>query len=267
MDERLETNRTNWNERTPVHAASTFYDVEGFKAGRMTLNEIVRREVGEVPGKTLLHLQCHFGMDTMSWARLGAKATGVDFSDTAIDLARSLNDELGLDTRFICSNVYDLPEALDEQFDIVFTSEGVLCWLPDLDKWAEVVCRFLRPGGVFYILDGHPFMTVLEESEAGDMSPTYTYFHNQFFSEGNEPSYTGPELIGSPNYEWHHSLGEIVTSLVRAGLSIEYLHEFSVSVYHAYPSMTKHDDGWWRFDKRNDSIPQMFSIRATKDAP
>ena len=267
MDERLEINRTNWNERTPVHAASGFYDVEGFKAGRMTLNEIVRREVGDVPGKTLLHLQCHFGMDTMSWARLGAKATGVDFSDTAIDLARSLNDELGLDTRFICSNIYDLPEALDEQFDIVFTSEGVLCWLPDLDKWASVVCRFLRPGGFFYILDGHPTMTVFEESEAGDMHPTYSYFHNQFFSEGNEPSYTGPEIVESPNYEWHHSLGAIVTALVRSGLTIEYLHEFSVSSYHAYPSMTQHADGWWRFDKRNDSIPQMFSIRATKDAP
>ena len=263
MDERLETNRANWNERTPVHAASAFYDVAGFKAGRMTLNEIVRREVGDVPGKTLLHLQCHFGLDTMSWARLGANATGVDFSDTAIDLARSLNDDLGLDTRFICSNVYDLPEVLDEQFDIVFTSEGVLCWLPDLDKWAEVVCRFLRPGGVFYILDGHPFMTVFEESEAGEMNPTYTYLHNQFF-EGGGPSYTGPELIESPVYEWHHSLGAIVTALVRSGLAIEFLHEFSVSGYHAYPSMTKHDDGWWRFDKHNDSIPQMFSIRATK---
>ena len=232
----------------------------------MSLNEIVRREVGEVPGKRLLHLQCHFGMDTMSWARLGAKATGIDFSDAAIDLARSLNDELGLTARFLCSSVYDLPEALDEQFDIVFTSEGVLCWLPDLDRWAEVVCRFLRPGGVFYIFDGHPVRVVFEESEAGDMCPTHSYFHEQFFSEGNQPTYTGPELIGSPVYEWHHSLGEIVTALVGSGLTIEFLHEFAVSSYRAYPGMTKHDDGWWRFDKNNDSIPQMFSIRAARDS-
>ena len=125
MDKRLLINRSNWNERTAVHAASAFYDGEGFRKGRITLNDIDRREVSEVSGKTLLHLQCHFGMDTMSWARLGAKATGVDFSDAAIDLARSLNDEVGANTRFILSDVYDLPDALDEEFDIVFTSQGV----------------------------------------------------------------------------------------------------------------------------------------------
>ena len=132
--------------------------MDGFKAGRITLNDVEREEVGPVSGKSLLHLQCHFGMDTMSWARLGAEATGVDFSDAAIDLARSLNDELGLSARFLCSNVYDLPGALDEQFDIVFTSHGVLCWLPDLDGWAGVIDNHLKPGGLFYIIDGHPFM-------------------------------------------------------------------------------------------------------------
>ena len=157
MDERLEINRANWNERTPVHAASAFYDVEGFRAGQATLREIELREVGAVSGRSLLHLQCHFGLDTMSWARQGAKATGIDFSDAAIDLARSLNGELGLETRFICSNVYDLPKVLDEQFDIVFTSYGVLTWLPDLDGWAEVIDNHLKPGGVFYIVEHHPF--------------------------------------------------------------------------------------------------------------
>ena len=145
-DERLLVNRQNWNERTPVHAATEFYDVEGFKSGRITLTDVERREVGDVDGKTLLHLQCHFGLDTMSWARLGAKATGVDFSDAAIDLARSLNDEMKLDTRFIRSDVYDLPDVLDEEFDIVFTSYGVLVWLPDLDRWASTIQRLLRPG-------------------------------------------------------------------------------------------------------------------------
>ena len=171
LDEQLQVNRTNWDERTPVHAASESYDVEGFKAGRITLHDVERGEMGDVSGKTLLHLQCHFGLDTMSWARLGAKATGVDFSDAAIDLARSLNSELDLDVRFIRSNVYDLPDVLDEQFDIVFTSVGVLCWLPDLDKWASVVSHHLKPGGMFYILDGHPLMNVFEESEAGRFAP------------------------------------------------------------------------------------------------
>ena len=121
MDKRLAVNRNNWDERTPAHAVSDLYDVEGFKKGRITLTDIERQEVGDVSGKTLLHLQCHFGLDTMSWSRLGAKATGVDFSDTAIGLAHALNEELGLGVRFISSNIYDLPDALEEQFDIVFT--------------------------------------------------------------------------------------------------------------------------------------------------
>ena len=156
-DQRLLANRQNWNERTPVHAASDFYDVAGFKAGRITLTDIERGEVGDVSGKTLLHLQCHFGLDTMSWARLGATATGVDFSEAAIDLARSLNDELRLNTRFIRSDVYGLPDVLDEEFDVVFTSYGVLVWLPDLDRWARTIRRMLRSGGTFYLVEFHPF--------------------------------------------------------------------------------------------------------------
>lgn len=264
LDEQLQVNRMNWNERTPVHAASASYDVEGFKAGRSTLHDVEVREIGDVSGKSLLHVQCHFGLDTMSWARLGAKATGIDFSDAAVDLARSLNRELNLDVRFICSNIYDLPDVLDEQFDIVFTSYGVLCWLPNLYKWASVVANHLKPCGMFYIIDGHPTMNVFEESDAGELLPTYPYFHKEFLWEGGEPSYAGSEIIESPVYEWHHSLGEIVTALIDAGLRIEFLHEFAFSTYRAYPMMTKCEDGLWRFPERNDSFPQLFSIRATK---
>ena len=264
LDRRLETNRDNWNERTPVHAASDFYDVEGFKAGDITLADIERREVGDVSDKTLLHLQCHFGLDTMSWSRLGAVATGVDFSEVAIELARSLNDELGLDARFIRSNIYDLPDALDEQFDIVFTSYGVLTWLPDLDGWAEVIYKQLRPGGTFYIVEFHPFTDVFEQSDSGDMVPTYGYQDHELFFEGNEPSYAGSHPIESPTYEWQHGLGEIVTALVKAGLRIEFLHEFPFNSYRIWPVSERGDDGWWRFTKHNDSYPQMFSIRATK---
>jgi SAM-dependent methyltransferase len=265
MDERLQIIRKNWNERTPVHAASEFYDVESFKSGRITLKEVELREIGDVSGKTLLHLQCHFGLDTMSWSRLGAKATGVDFSDTAIGLARQLNDETGTDVQFICSNIYDLPGVLDAEFDIVFTSYGVLCWLPDLEGWATVIDHFLRPGGTFYIVDGHPFMGVFEFSESGDMLPLHGYFHRELFFEGYEPSYTGSaELIKSPVYEWQHSLGDIVTALAKVGLSIEFLHEFPVSYHQAFPNMNQGDDGGWRFPEQNDSFPQLFSIRATK---
>ena len=263
IDKRLEANRRNWNERTPVHVASEFYDVAGFRSGRCTLKDLELGEVGDVSGKTLLHLQCHFGMDTMSWARRGAVATGVDFSDAAIDAARSLNAELGLGARFIRSNVYDLPGVLDEKFDIVFTSYGVLCWLPDIDAWARVVRRFVRPGGMFYIIDGHPFMDPFDQvSDSGEATLEYRYFHEEFFWEGGEQSYAGSQPIESPNYAWHHSIGEIVTALIDAGLTIQFLHEFPFSGWQAFPVMRQGEDGWRRFPERNDSFPQLFSIKA-----
>ena len=177
MDDYLKANRENWNERTPIHARSEFYDVEGFKAGRSTLTSIELEEVGEVAGRSLLHLQCHFGLDTMSWARLGAKVTGVDFSDQAIALARSLSKETGIEADFVLSDIYELPDVLDEQYDIVFTSFGVLNWLPDLKKWAQVIARFLKPGGTFYIVEFHPFADVFdEESDAVELRLHYPYF-------------------------------------------------------------------------------------------
>ena len=264
MDRRLAANRNNWDERTPVHAASDFYDVEGFKKGRITLTDLERQEVGDVSDKTLLHLQCHFGLDTMSWSRLGAKATGVDFSDAAIGRARALNEELGLGVRFINSNIYDLPDVLEEQFDIVFTSYGVLSWLPDIAGWAEVVSHHLKPGGVFYIVEFHPFAAVFEASEAGEMTPAHDYFHHELFSEGGEPGYAGTEVLETPSYEWQHSLSDIVCALIDAGLSMEFLHEFPFTRYQAQSVMEQGTDGWWRLPRHNDSIPQMFSIRATR---
>ena len=269
MDDRIEINRRNWNERTPIHAASAFYNVEGFRSGKITLTATEMAELGDVKGKSLLHLQCHFGMDTMSWARLGAIATGVDISDTAIDLARELNDELGLDVRFIRSNIYDLPEVLDEQFDIVYTAVGVLCWLPDMKRWAETVARYLKPGGTFYILDGHPVSHIFESVESADgtqeLKPINSYFPNPegYLYPGGGYTYTGPEKIDTPSHEWQHSMSEIVNAIIDAGLQIEFLNEFAVSEYRAFPSMSRHEDGW-RLDENHGSIPFLFSIRATK---
>ncbi len=262
-DQRLLANRQNWNERTPVHAASDFYDVAGFKAGRITLTDIERGEVGDVSGKTLLHLQCHFGLDTMSWARLGATATGVDFSEAAIDLARSLNDELRLNARFIRSDVYGLPDVLDEEFDVVFTSYGVLVWLPDLDRWARTIRRMLRPRGTFYLVEFHPFLDAFEVSDSGDLKATYGYFHEEVSTPGNQPSYAGRELLSSPHHEWQHPLGDVVTALIDAGLTIEFLHEFPYSGQ-PYPGMKRCEDGRWRLPNHGESFPHLYSIRATK---
>ena len=269
MEEYVRSNRRLWNDWTAIHENSAFYDVEGFKSGRSSLSPLELAELGDVSGKTLLHLQCHFGQDTLSWARLGAKVTGVDFSERAIRLARSLSEELRIPARFICSDVYDLPEVLNGEFDIVFTSCGVLGWLPDLERWAQVVSRFLKSGGTFYVLDAHPFAEVFDDEEEKDLRVKYPYFH------GSEPlrfegcgSYADPEAdYSSVEYVWDHSLSEIVNSVIAAGLRIERLNEFSYCAWRMFPFMEKGEDGWWRLSKDGDGdIPLMFSLRTLKEA-
>ena len=270
LQDKFETIRRNWNERTPIHAASKFYDVAGFKSGRITLTDIEMDEIGSVAGKSLLHLQCHFGMDTMSWARLGASVTGVDISDAAIELALEFNQELGLDARFVRANVYDLPAILDETFDIVYTALGALCWLPDLNAWANVVAQHLKQGGMLYILDGHPTSHTFESvrSPKGDhrLKPIHPYFSDSggTFYGGGGYTYTGSETLESPSYEWQHSMSDIVNAILGAGLKLEWLNEFAVSGYRAFPQMSHHDDGWWRLDDAHGTIPFLYSIKATK---
>src|SRR5579863_6395293 len=166
MDERLKANLDAWNLMTVYHAASPGYRLAEFKTGENVLKPIELREVGDVRGKSLLHMQCHFGLDTMSWARMGAHVTGVDFSDQAIALARSISAECKIPARFLHSNIYDTPNVLHEQFDIVFTSYGALCWLPDIKRWAEVAASFVKPGGFFYIAEFHP-LTQMADNRAG----------------------------------------------------------------------------------------------------
>ena len=269
-DPRIETNRRGWNEATRLHAPSDFYDVEGFKAGRMSLSELERTGVGDVRGKTLLHLQCHFGLDTLSWARLGARATGVDLSDDSIALARELNDELGLDATFLRANVLDLAGLLDETFDVVYTAMGALTWLPDLGKWAEVVAHHLKPGGLFYLLEIHPLSQIFDETTRlrtpADLKVAYPYFPDPAGTlyPGNAPSYAGEGLIESPRWEWQHSLAEILGSLLRAGLRLKSFDEHRVTMYEQFPGMTRGDDGLWRLPAAAESVPLIFTLTATR---
>ncbi len=270
MDRFIQANRKHWNELTPIHEASEFYDVESFKAGRSTLLPIEVEELGDVSGKTLLHLQCHFGLDTLSWARLGARVTGVDISDDAIKLAKGLSEELGIDADFVRSDVYDLPQNLDGLFDIVYTSYGVLIWLPDIDRWAGVVEKFLKPGGTFYIVEFHPFGHLFdEEVEDGRLELRYPYFNpgepREWLPDGSG-SYADPDaVLNTTTYEWSHSLGDVVTALASTGLRITFLHEFPYSGYKQLPMMTRGEDGWWRLPEKAESVPLMYSIKATKD--
>lgn len=272
MNEYMNANREHWNELVPIHEKSDMYDVEGFKAGESSLKSIELDELGDVEGKSLLHLQCHFGKDTLSWARLGAKVTGVDFSEEGIALARSLSEDIGVEANFVVSNVYDLPDALDagEKFDIVFTSYGVLCWLPDLTRWGQIVAHFLKPGGTFYIAEFHPFgMVFYDGDDATGLSVHYPYFY------ASEPMKFEPDGYGSyadrsatvttPEFEWNHGLGDVLNALISAGLKIEFLHEFPYSCYQYLPSlMEKCDDGYWRLKDKGETVPLMYSIKATK---
>jgi SAM-dependent methyltransferase len=266
MNEYLETNRKRWDELAPLHAQSGFYDVQGLRDGGLTLMPLEQEELGDVAGRSLLHLQCHFGLDTLSWARLGAQVTGVDFSEQAITLARSLSAELGIAADFVHSDVYDLPSVLNGRFDIVYTSYGVLCWLPDLPRWARVIAHFLRPGGTFYIAEIHPFAYVFhDEEDAEDLKVFYPYFHSAEplrFQEQGSYAAPGADVLHTVTYEWQHSLGDVVNSLISAGLRIEFLHEFSYACFKMFPFLEQDADGWWRLDQEYGSIPMTFSLKA-----
>ncbi len=261
----MDANKAMWNEYAALHANSDFYDLQGFRKGAIKLNPLEREEVGDVCGKSLLHLQCHFGMDTLSWARLGATVTGMDFSPEAIRLAEALSEELRLPARFLCCNLYDLPAHLQEQFDVVFTSYGVLCWLDDIRRWAQIAASCVKPGGFFYIAEFHPFALVFDD-EASELHYRYPYFLKEPLSFEIKGSYADPaaQVKAKTEYEWQHTLADIVTALIEAGLEIEFLHEHPFSVYGQLPMLQPDGTGYWRFPQGAQPIPLMFSLKATK---
>ncbi len=266
----LRDNLALWNEWTGVHEASTFYDLEGFKRGGIRLRDYELEEIGPVDGLELLHLQCHFGMDTLSWARLGARVTGADFSPPAIALARRTADEIGIpDARFIESNLYGLPDVLEGDFDVVYTSRGVLGWLPDIRRWAQVVARFVRPGGRFYITEIHPVVQAFENEGVapGELRLRYPYWeHAEPLSFPVQGSYADPEAdVGAQTeHGWNHGLGEIVSALVDAGLRIETLREYPF-VDWPLDFLAEGADGKWRLPQSVEGeMPLFFSVLASK---
>ena len=266
MDEYRRANQDLWNEYTRINAASSMYDLAGFKAGRNRLHPLEIQELGDVQGKRLLHLQCHFGLDTLTWARLGAQVTGVDFSPDAVRLASSLADELKIPARFIQSDLYDLPNHLDETFDIVFTSYGVLTWLSDIPGWAQVAARYVRPGGTFYIAEFHPAACMFSD-ESERLEVNEDYFNNGVLTFPVEGSYADrmAPTQSKTSYEWNYPLGTVVSSLISAGLRLEFLHEFDYTVYQGYKFLEQGEDGLWRVPAGMPRIPLLFSIRARKE--
>jgi ubiquinone/menaquinone biosynthesis C-methylase UbiE len=270
-DEYMEANRRHWDEVVGIHVASDFYDVASFQSGRSKLKPLELAEVGDVRGKTLLHLQCHFGMDTLSWARdEGAIVTGADFSQNAIDQARRHAVELGIDARFVHSNIYDLPANLDGQFDVVFTSYGVLGWLPDVERWAHVAAHFVRPGGTFYIAEFHPIANIFDDAPGvDDLHVRYPYFARPApLRDDSGTDYADPTapLDHATTYWFPHSLADVVTALIDAGLRIDHLHEFPFSIAQFLPFTQELPDGTVRLKKHDGSVPLIYSIKATMPA-
>jgi SAM-dependent methyltransferase len=270
MDDPREVNRRHWDELAALHPSTDAYDVEGFLDGGSTITWLEREGVGDVEGADLLHLQCHFGLDTLSWLREGAaEVVGVDFSPVAIDQARDLAERAGLAdrARFVEADLYDLPDRLDRQFDVVFTSFGVINWLPDIERWAAVAARFLRPGGQFFIADLHPISHVIFELEPDDdgvLRSDWPYFSDESHAFDDDGSYadTEADVEHTETREWFHDLGSVVTALIDAGLRIESLGEHPFACFEQFRGqMRQRDDGFWEIP--GEDYPLTFSVRAT----
>jgi SAM-dependent methyltransferase len=258
----LEKNRQLWNARTDVHLESEFYDLKSFLQGRSSLNEIELKLLGDLKGKTVLHLQCHFGQDSISLARLGAEVTGIDLSDAAIAKARELASQTGATAEFICSDVYDLPNHLDRKFDLVFTSYGTIGWLPDLDKWAKVVAHFLKPGGKFVFAEFHPVVWMFDNALE---NIAYSYFNREAIIETENGTYADQNsAIALESVGWNHDLGEVLGSLLKNNLELNSFEEFDYSPYNVFPNMTEAEPGKFRVAHLNGKIPLVYALTATR---
>jgi SAM-dependent methyltransferase len=256
----------------PIHTGSDFYDVEGFKAGGSSLRPFEVEEMGPVEGKRLVHLQCHFGLDTLSWARRGAAVAGVDFSEPAVEAAQALADELALDARFVAGDAYEAPTALgNERFDIVYTGLGALNWLGDLDRWAAVVESLLEPGGFLYLAEFHPFGEVFGDEE---LTVKRSYFQDAAGErfEGPAGTYADMEAQTEHNatHEWTHPISQVLTAVLGAGLRIESFREHDFTLFEAWPMLERHPDELeigdvYRWPDGHPRLPLIYSLRARKE--
>lgn len=258
----LDINKAAWNTKTDIHIKSDFYNQEAFLNGKNSLNDIELELLGNINGKSILHLQCHFGQDTISFSRLGANATGVDLSNNAIDKAKNIAKELKTDTQFICSDIYELPNHLNDKFDIVFTSYGTIGWLPDLDKWAKVIAKFLKPDGKFVMVDFHPIVWMFDDDFK---KIDYNYFKDKPIIETVEGTYADKKAsIISKTVSWNHSTSELLNSLLNNNLELNTFNEYDYSPYNCFNEMEEFEPKKFRIKHLGNKIPIVYSIIATK---
>ncbi|WP_028377657.1 class I SAM-dependent methyltransferase [Leeuwenhoekiella sp. MAR_2009_132] len=259
-DSYFNVNKATWDLKAGYHAASAFYDLDAFKSGKSSLNSYELGALSDVAGKSLLHLQCHFGQDTLSWSRLGAQCVGVDFSNKAIEIAESLNKELALDARFFCGNVLDTAQLVNEKFDIVYTSYGDVGWLPDLKPWAAMIANCLKPGGIFYMVEFHPLVWMFDYTKQPAVLK-YAYNETQMIYEEYKGTYAEPEApMISKECTWNHGLGTVVNALIEAGLTVKFLREHDASPYNILPELIKTKSG---FETKDKLYPLIYELKAT----
>ena len=255
-------NRQSWNNRVQSHMNSDFYDLEGFLQGNTSLNSIELQLLGEIKNKHILHLQCHFGQDSLSLGRLGAHVTGVDLSDKAIESAIELANKTKIDANFICSDIYELPKCLDKQFDIVFTSYGTISWLPNLDKWAKIVAKYLKPDGKFVFVEFHPVVWMFDDDF---QKIAYHYFNKEVIIETETGSYADKTSDLTQEYVmWNHSISDVVNNLVKNGLEINSLDEFDYSPYNCFNKTEEFKPNKFRIKHLDNKIPMVYAIVAIK---
>lgn len=256
--EYLEVNKHLWNEKTAIHVNSDFYEMDDFLAGKNTLKQIEIGLLGDIKGKSILHLQCHFGQDTLSLARMGAKVTGLDISDASITKAKELNAQLGLDATFICCDVYSAKDHIDEKFDIIFTSYGTIGWLPDMDMWADIVSHFMKPQGKFIFVELHPAVWMYDENFK---ELQFSYFNKEAIVEMNPGTYADHQAdIELKEIGWNHPLSEVFRALMHKKLNIKHFGEYDYSPHNCFKGMIERAPGEFVVASLGDKLPMTYSL-------
>ncbi|MGH9078968.1 MAG: class I SAM-dependent methyltransferase [Acidimicrobiales bacterium] len=265
----LAANRRSWDERVPIHAASRFYDVERWLEERPGPRPREVEALGDVADLDLVHLQCHFGLDTLAWADVGARVTGIDFSPAAVGVAQDLATRAGLADRsnFVCADVDEAAETLaPRMFDVVYVSLGALCWLPSVGRWADQVAALARTGGRLYLHDGHPLAWSLADDS---LTLTHSYFEETDpYVDDSASTYTDADvaLSNSRTYEWNHGLGEVLSSLIERGMRIDRLAEHDWTVHQRFPWLVETTPHQWSAPAGQPRLPLSFTVVATKEA-
>jgi SAM-dependent methyltransferase len=273
MNDYTSTNRANWDDRVPIHLSSTqAYNIDGFVADAAMISRTVQfdsERLPELAGKRIIHLMCHLGLDTLSFSRLGAKTTGLDFSGESVAVARDAASKASLDTHFVQSDVYSAREAVEGEFDIVYMSFGVLNWLPDMARLGSVVRSLLKPGGLFHLTEHHPVAMALEIPSDGDnLLITSDYFGSDAPEiNASETSYIAGEgkIAHSTTYQWQHSLSDVVSGLIDSDLRLSMLREFPFGPFPNGHPLSRREDGYWHYAERPELAPLLFTIQAVRD--